>query len=135
MIKIYFDENMSPYIAEGLNILEQPNNEGFEVKSISKVFGSGVKDNEWIPEVGRENGIVITQDFNIHRTKCLKELYINSGIGVFFFSPPSKTGYKYWEMVQQIIRRWDEMKKYSKKDVKPFAYRCTSRSSKFERLG
>lgn len=134
MIKIYIDENMSPHLADGLNILEKPNDEGFEILSIEKVFGKGAKDNDWIPIVGNENGVVITQDLNIHRTRALKELYINSGIGVFFFAPPSKIGYKYWEMVEQIIYRWIEMKHHSKRDKKPFAYRCTCRSSKFEKI-
>lgn len=134
MIKIYIDENMSPYLADGLSILERPNNEEVEVFSISKVFGEGVKDNDWIPIVGAENGVVITQDLYIHRTRYLKELYIKSGIGVFFFAPPSKSGYRYWEMVEQIIKRWLVMKKHSKKDEKPFAYRCTCRSSDFEKI-
>lgn len=134
MTRIFIDENMSPYLADGLNTLEKPNNDGFEIVSIMKVFGEGVKDNEWIPQVGKEKGIVITQDFNIHRTRTLKELYLNSGIGVFFFAPPSKTGYKYWEMVEQVIRRWIVMKKHSRKVDKPFAFRCTCRSKDFERI-
>jgi hypothetical protein len=134
MIKVYIDENMSPYLADGLDILEKPNKDGIEVLSIKKVFGEGAKDNDWIPKVGKEGGIVITQDLNIHRTRTLKQLYNDSGIGVFFFVPPSKVGYKYWDLVEQIIKRWLAMKSHSKKDKKPFAYRCTSRSSKFEQI-
>jgi hypothetical protein len=52
MTKIYIDENLSPHIAEGLNILEAPTGDEFEVLSIGKTFGRGVQDEDWIPKVG-----------------------------------------------------------------------------------
>jgi|GEM_PF-7041430 len=38
-MKIYIDENMPPQLADGLAILEKPNNEGVEVYSIQKEYG------------------------------------------------------------------------------------------------
>jgi hypothetical protein len=35
-MKIYIDENMPSQLADGLSILEKPNNEGVEVYSIQK---------------------------------------------------------------------------------------------------
>lgn len=133
MTKIYLDENLSPNIAEGLNILEAPNREAFEVLSIRSVFGRGTPDEEWIPKVGQENAVVITQDINIHKNHCQRSLYRQHNVGVFFVSPPSKSGYQYWEMVEQIIKRWRDIKKHCKSQ-RPFAFRCTSRSTDFERL-
>ncbi len=40
-MKIYIDENMPPQLAEGLSILEKPNNEGIEVYSIQKEYSRG----------------------------------------------------------------------------------------------
>jgi hypothetical protein len=40
-MKIYIDENMPSQLADGLSILEKPNNEGVEVYSIQKEYGSG----------------------------------------------------------------------------------------------
>ncbi|MDR6807606.1 hypothetical protein J2Y45_004806 [Dyadobacter sp. BE34] len=133
MTKIYIDENLPLNIAEGLNILEAPNRDGFEVLSIKKVFGSGTADEDWLAKIGRENAVVITQDFNIHRNHYQRALYQQHNVGVFFISPPSKTGYQYWEMVEQIIKRWRDIKKHCKSQ-RPFAFRCTSRSTDFERL-
>jgi len=132
-IKVYIDENLPRQLAEGLNKLQDPQNHRenweIEVLSIKDVFGQGKQDEDWIPVVGKENGIVITQDFRIQTQKHQKELYIQNGVGILFFNPPSKTGFTYWEMVKQLVNRWDEIKKIIKKNKAPFAYRCSSRSN------
>lgn len=131
MTRIYIDENLSSYIAEGLNILET--DEDFEVLSIGNTFGRGVQDEDWIPKVGAQEAVVITQDINIHRTRRQRELFEQHGVGIFFLTPPSKNGYTYWEQVEQIIKRWREIKKKCRNE-RPFAFRCTSKSQEFERM-
>lgn len=79
-MKIFIDENMPPQLAEGLAVLEKPNNEGVEIYSIQKEYGRGILDEEWIPQVGQVNGIVITQDSKMQRIKAQFELLkINPG--------------------------------------------------------
>ena len=131
MTKIYIDENLSPSIAEGLNILEKPTGDEFEIVSIGKVFGRGAQDEEWIPIVGAEQAVVITQDLNIHRTRRQRDLFEAHGVGIFFLTPPSKNGYTYWEQVEQLIKRWRDIKKKCR-HKRPFAFRCTSKSQEFE---
>jgi hypothetical protein len=71
--KIYIDENMPRQLAHGLHTLQQPQNlkDGLEIEvlSIADVFGKGAQDEYWIPKVGAENGIVITQDSRIQSQK------------------------------------------------------------------
>lgn len=126
MIKIYFDENLPPQLARGLAILEMPNpnHERAEVKSIKDAFGEGIQDEDWIPKLGRENAVVITQDRNIQNIRRQRELYEQYKLGVFFFIPPSKNGYSYWHIVEKIISRWSKIKLLSKKTERPFAFRC-----------
>ncbi|MBO0937907.1 hypothetical protein J2I47_15220 [Fibrella sp. HMF5335] len=131
MTKIYIDENLPPQIAEALNILETHANEGFEVLAIGKEFGRGAQDEDWIPKVGAEQGVVITSDYNIQRIRRQRELFQEHGVGIFFFNPPSKTGYTYWEQVEQIVKRWREIKKKCR-NKRPFAFRCNSKSTEFE---
>lgn len=135
--KIYIDENMPRQLAHGLNELVQPQNnrDGIEIEvlSIKDVFGQGEKDENWIPQIGKQKGIVITQDFRIQTQKHQKELYIENGVGVLFFNPPSNGGFAYWEMVKQLVNRWDEIKQIVKKNKPPFAYRCSAKT-KFERM-
>lgn len=128
---------MPSKLAEGLNLLQQPLNGRDDVEiqilSIKDEFGKGAKDEEWIPMIGANSGIVITQDFRIQTLKHQRELYQRHGVSIFFVSPPSKSGFTYWEMVKLIIDRWDEIRKILRKNKPPFAFRCTSRT-KFEPL-
>ncbi|OMQ08812.1 hypothetical protein [[Flexibacter] sp. ATCC 35103] len=134
MVNIYIDENFSHFLANGFDVFQQHLNskEKIQIKilSIKKVFGAGAKDEVWIPLVGKENGIVITQDLKIQTTRHQNELYKMHGLGVFFFKPPSN-GYSFWEMVEQLVKRLPEIKKKAENN-RPFAYRITA--NKFEKL-
>ncbi len=85
---IYFDENMPLHLAQGFQILQAA--EGLktgyplEVRYIPTEFERGVKDEIWIPQLGRENACVITQDVNISRRKQELALYRHHKIGAFF---------------------------------------------------
>lgn len=122
-MKIYFDENVAFQIPEALNILQQPcKDEEIEVICISEKFGRGVTDEEWIPEVGKERGVVVTQDLKIQYTRQQRILYEKYNVGVVFFKPPSKKGYTYWEQVINILSSWAEIKKIAIHHKRPFAY-------------
>lgn len=133
----YIDENFPYQLAEGLNVLQRPLNfkepEEYTVLSIAEAFGVGTKDEDWIPEAGKQGAIVLTQDYNIQTTRHQRDLYQAHGLGIFFFKAPSKKGYSYWEMVQQVVRRWDSIKRLTKKTQFPFAYRCSNKKD-FEKL-
>lgn len=135
--KIYIDENMPRQLAHGLHTLQQPQNlkDGLEIEvlSIADVFGKGAQDEEWIPKVGAEKGIVITQDSRIQSQKHQRELYIENGVGILFLNPPSKNGFSYWDMVKKIIEEWDNIKTIVRKNKTPFAYRGSS-NKHFERM-
>jgi hypothetical protein len=134
-MKFYFDENITPQIARALAILQEPRQqENVEVHTIRGAFGKGAPDEEWIPKVAAEDGIVVTQDMNIHRTRHQRELYRQHGLGVVFFKPPSKNGYSYWEMIEKLIEAWPQIKKIGKSERKPFAFIIKPRSKKVERL-
>lgn len=133
MTKLYIDENISYHIANGLSKLEKGNGNDIEVLTIKDEFGRGANDEDWIPLVGKESGVVITQDFNIYRKKLQRDLFENHGVGLFIIRPPSKKhGYRYWEMVQQIINHWPEIKDLVQ-NKRPFAFYATA-NGKFERL-
>lgn len=132
-MKIYIDENMPPQLADGLAILEKPNNEGVEIYSIQKEYGRGIQDEDWIPQVGQVNGIVITQDSKMQRIKSQFRLLKEYKLGIFYLIPPGKRGYTYWEMVEKVVLNWKEIKDLAKRSKLPFAYRITQR--KIEKLG
>lgn len=137
---IFLDENLPPALAEGFNVLQQPENfrlqlaDPIEVKSIKKVFGKGVADEYWIPQVGVLGACSFTQDFNIHRIAHQRRLCIKYNLGMIYLRPPSKTGYSYWEMVQLMVKHWHEIIQIVSKEERPFFYQITPRASKLERL-
>ncbi|MBK5214960.1 MAG: hypothetical protein JJE55_15035 [Flavobacteriaceae bacterium] len=135
--KIYIDENLPSSLAKGLHELQQPQNirDGIEIEvlSIKEVFGQGDPDEDWIPKVGAEKGIVITQDFRIQTQKHQRELYIDNGVGILFLNPPSASGFAYWDMVKKLISEWEDIKKIIRKNKTPFAFRATART-KFQKM-
>lgn len=134
--KVFIDENMPRQLAKGLNELQQPQNlrenAQFEIISVKDNW-PGASDEDIIPNIGNENGILITQDYRIQTRRHQKELYIENGVGVLFFNPPSKSGFSYWEMVKQLVNRWEDIKHIIVRNDTPFAFRCSART-KFEKL-
>lgn len=126
------DENMPPHVAEGFQILQEPEGlrTGFplEVRYIPKVFGRGVKDVDWIPQLGEEKACIITQDINISRRKHELALYQKFKIGAFFLRGPSKKqGLSVWEMVQALSRHWAEISRIVHEEERPFGYEFSLR--------
>lgn len=83
MIKVPVDENLSEHLAEGLNAIQKPMKNGIEVVSMKNIFGKGIKDEDWIPKWGIKNGIFLTADINISRTRHLAELMKQNDFEVF----------------------------------------------------
>jgi hypothetical protein len=131
---VYIDENLPAQLAHGLNLLEEGNDDGVTVHSISEIFGKGSPDEKWIPEIGKQKAFVITQDHNIHRKQNQKELYSKHKVGLIVFKGPGKHGYTYWEMVENIIKHWRDIKKEVVKQRPPFAFVIRPNSRKFQML-
>lgn len=135
-VPVYLDENMAAPLAHALSLLQDHLNGSedvaYRVRPLGEVFGRGAADEDWIPAAGREGAIVLTQDLRIRTTRHQRELYQRFGLGVFFFSPPSKTGYSFWGMVEKVIRTWPTIKKLDGRHARPYAFRCTQRSDRFD---
>ena len=134
---IFIDENMAPVLARGFDILQQPLNHGkrtfIEVRSI-KEFGDGVEDEVWIRQTKDLDACVITQDYNINRIKHQRQLCIKYGLGMFYFRPPSKVGFSYWDMLQMLVKHWLEIIEKASRQKRPFSYKVTNRSKRLESM-
>jgi hypothetical protein len=130
-MNIYIDENFPHKLAQGLNILQQLINnkykEPISILSNKLIFGEGALDEDWIPLVGEEQGCAFTQDISIYHTRHQKALCDQYKLGMFFFRPPSKTGFHNWDLVKLIIKHWEEIIKLACNTKRPFAYRISSR--------
>ena len=123
MIKILIDENLSEHLADGLNAIQRPLDNGIEVVSMAKEFHKGIQDEDWIPKWGKKDGIFITEDYNIVRTRHLSELLKENEFGAFFLRVPNKT--LYWERVKILIKHWPNLTKIVNTKTKPYAYFIT----------
>lgn len=93
MIEILVDENLSEHLANGIDSIQRPLDNGISVVSMAIKFGKGVKDEDWIPKWGSEDGVFLTQDINITRTKHLAGLLQKHQLRAFFLKIPNKTSY------------------------------------------
>jgi hypothetical protein len=135
-MKIIFDENFSLHLTEGLACFQQGKRcEGIEVNHMIEVFnGSGTADEKWIPVIAQMHAVVVTQDFDIHRTRHLYEMLQEYKIGIFFFRPPKKSNYSYWHWIDWVLSQWSNIKELAKSASAPFGYSITPRSKTPEYL-
>ncbi len=133
MKKIYLDENIPQSLAEGLRALDRPNNRkdsNCDILFLPDSLGKGAKDKDWIPMLGREQAIMVTQDYNIHRNNSERDLYQKHGLGLIVVRLPSKKGGTYWDLVQQLVRHWIEIRTIALTQHPPFIYECTAKGVK-----
>lgn len=97
-------------------------------------FGSGIKDEDWIPRVAKNNACVITQDINIRRIRHQRELCEAQGLGMFYLKPPSKKGLSYWDQLKLIVKHWEEIIKKASKEKRPFSYQISVGSAKLKKV-
>lgn len=126
MIHFYLDENLSEYVAHSLNFLNKGYFRDVNVFSTKEKFGKGSPDEEIIPKIGKEKGILITKDFNIHRTRLQFDLCKKHNLGLFFIAMPKGMD-KHWELVKALVNHWEEIVEKTQKEHLPFAYRIRGR--------
>jgi hypothetical protein len=133
-LKVYIDENLAPQLAKALDIIQDHlNNEekkAIKVLSLTDVFYEGIKDEDWIPLIGREKGVVITQDRRIQHSRHQRELYLYYGVGIIFLKS-TKTGLSFWQMFKHIVLWWDDIKQIVRKNEPPFSFRQPGHNQNF----
>jgi hypothetical protein len=125
MTRVLVDENLSEKFAEGLNLIQSPLDNGIQVVSMDSAYGKGTKDEDWIPDWGKLDGIFLTLDLNITRTRHLAKLLSENKMGAFFLKVPDKT--PYWERVRIMIKHWPEITEIITRRKKPYNYLITPR--------
>jgi hypothetical protein len=121
MIEVYIDENLSEYVADALNSLNKGYFKDVIVYSTKIKFGKGQSDEIIIPSIGSSNGIMITKDLNIHKTRLQYQLCEQFKIGIFFIKM-QKGMDKHWEIVKLLINSWEEIIDKITKEKRPFGY-------------
>ena len=86
---IFFDENFPPDFAVGFNYFLSSHGPfvslNLETASTVSAFGRGKSDESIIPEIGKQGGYLISQDFNMYK-KIINIPYLNNMKLVHFSS-------------------------------------------------
>lgn len=106
-MKLLVDHNLPPRLASALNEIFRPDH---TVIALREKFGrSDLKDEDWIPKLGREGGwAVLSADMNIARKKPSRDLFVSAGLVGFFFSPAMQK----WALHRQaarVLTIWPQM--------------------------
>ncbi len=133
-LRVYIDENIAPQMAHAFNVVQNHLNKKekkeIQVYSIAEEYGVGALDEDWLPEVAKHNGIVITQDRRMQHSKHQRELYKELGVGMIFLKAP-KDGMCFWNMFKHLVNWWDRIKSICWKNKVPFAYRQPGKNKNF----
>lgn len=126
MTYIYLDENLSKYVATALNYLNKGYFTDVEIFSTEESFSRGISDEDLIPKISKKDGVIITRDLNITKTKLQYALLKDNKIGAFFIKLPKNMD-KHWLLIRILINNWEEIIGKSKNKRKPFAYELQMR--------
>lgn len=122
MKTIYFDENMSHYWAQAFDLLSKAHFKNISVKHTSERFGRGTADEDIIPVIGKEGGILITKDLRIERTRLQNQLCEVHKLGAFFLKMPKGQDTS-WEIVKVLTVNWEYIVNKIQTEKFPFAFR------------
>jgi len=131
--KIYLDETFGNKFSKAFISLNSfcKSVTSTEVNSIKNRFNQGVPDEVWIPSLGKENAVVITQDNQIYLRDDQRRLYKDSGLNIIFFEKNKKINH--CNLVQTLTKKWDKIIELSQNE-EHFAYKYSFSKKRFTKL-
>jgi len=127
MMKVFFDENMSPHIARAMNHLcFWEDIEVLITKEISEIgtFGKPQTDEEIAKYVAEQRGFIITRDGDFKQQRLIAGLVKKHGYEIGVFLVPDLV---HWDQVKLIANRWGDMMTAMRTIDKPFWCKVTPR--------
>jgi len=125
-MNFFFDNNLSQYLAQAMDLLEQ---EG-KVIHLKDKFQTDAKDEDWLEYVGKNRMVLITRDKRITRHAAELKAFKSYKVGAFILSG---TITNIWQSVRQVINNWLNIKDFASKTKPPFAFQVPLRG-KIKRL-
>jgi hypothetical protein len=105
-VRFFFDNNLAPKIARGLNEFVSPEH---QVVHLTERFHADAGDAEWMMELGKEEGwIIVTADIRIGKNPHEIAAWKQAGHTIFFL----KSGWlklAFWEQAQKFVKCFPEL--------------------------
>jgi hypothetical protein len=122
-LKVFIDNNLSPYPARALNTLLEP--EGDPVMLLTNRFPPDTEDRVWIGAPAAEGGsVVISADRRIDRNRPEREAWGRSHRVVFFLGPQWRR-LRYIEIAWRLLRWWPRIEEQTRLVAPPAALELT----------
>jgi hypothetical protein len=100
-VKFFFDNNLAPKIAKGLNGFVSPDHQVFHLK---ERFPANTDDVEWMQQLAQEEDlIIVTADVRIGKNPQEIEAWKQAGHTIFFLKP-GWTHMRFWDQAQKFIK-------------------------------
>ena len=129
-MRLFFDENIGYRVPQALRLVQV---EGVEY--LVEKFGStgkpaqGVKDEQWIPEVGDEY-LVISRDVRLLRRARQRAMLVEHHVGLVCITSPYASPR---DMLLFMLSRMSRLEQLNEQTKRPFAFR-TSLNGPFARV-
>ena len=100
-MKFFFDNNLAPKIAKGLNGFVSPDHRVIHLK---ERFPADTNDIDWMRQLAQEEDlIIVTADVRIGKNPQEIEAWKQAGHTIFFLKP-GWTHMKFWDQAQKFIK-------------------------------
>jgi hypothetical protein len=100
-VKFFFDNNLAPKIAKGLNGFASPDHQVIHLKD---KFSANTDDVDWMNQLAEEEDlIIVTADVRIGKNPQEIEAWKQAGHTIFFLKP-GWTDMKFWDQAQKFTK-------------------------------
>lgn len=107
-MRIFFDENLSEYVAQAFNLLSKDYFPDIEIVSTKIEIGRGAIDEVIIPFIGRERGVLLTLDKGIAHSQVHYQLCKENKVAVISIKL-EKGSQRFWDMIIFLIKHWEKI--------------------------
>ncbi len=110
-MKFFFDNNLSPKLAEGLNIFANPDH---QVVHLKQKFPANVADEIWMRALAQDDcWVIITADVRISRNPHEVKAWKEAGHTIFFLKP-GWTDCAFWVQLTKFTKCFPDIIKIAK---------------------
>ena len=130
-MKFFFDNNLAPKLARGLNQMVEPEH---HVVHLKDGFPGDVEDVVWMRALSREPELVIvTADVRISRNPHEIQAWREAGLTIFFLKP-GWTNLAFWEQANKFTKCLPHLLKEAERAERGSAF-VVAVNGKIEKLG
>lgn len=111
-MKFCFDNNLSPHLAHGIDVLCRGEDRALTVIHLTDRFAPDSPDTEWIPALAHEGSWIIISQDGFKKSKAERELMRSRGVSVYVLDPQWSSK-PHWVKAQRLVEWWPAILKHA----------------------